>query len=292
MTKELVSSFSHADLRNRRQHLRRQRGVKSLQTGWRVLVVGGFAGGMFWVTTLPDWVIRRPEQVAIEGNELLSPKSVRSLLNLSYPQSLLRLHPDTLAQQLEAQGPIARATVRRKLFPPSLTVDVRERYPVAVAYLPTSTSPPKASAPVRPSQKSATAGLLDENGVWIPLDSYQDLNPGVTLPQLKVKGDPQWYGNQWSQVYSAIRKSPVTVAQIDWRDRSNLILETDLGLVHCGPDRHLLPQQLQALDRMRNLPEKIDPDEIAYLDLKNPDAPYVRMKSPKPPTPKPSQPNP
>lgn len=279
MTKELVTSFSPTDLRTRRRHLRRQRGVKSLQTVWRVLVVGGFAGGMFWVTTLPDWVIRRPEQVEIEGNELLSPQSVRSLLGISYPQSLLRLHPDAIAQHLESQGPISSATVRRQLFPPSLTVDVRERHPVAIAYLTDSKSPqPKSTGDRQPSPSNA-AGLLDAQGVWIPLDSYQDLNPGTTLPQLKVKGDPQWYSPKWTQVYQALRDSPVVVEEIDWQDRSNLILKTNLGWVYCGADSHRLPQQLQVIDRMRTLPEKLDPQRMAYLDLRNPDAPYVQMKA-------------
>jgi cell division protein FtsQ len=284
LTKELVTSFSHTDLRNRRRHLRRQRGVKSLQTSWRLFVVGGLAGGMFWVTTLPDWVIRRPEQVEIEGNELLSPQGIRSLLNLSYPQSLLRLHPKTLAQQLEAQGPISSATVRRQLFPPSLTIDVRERYPVAIAYLPSTTPESKKPTSASPSSPSKAAGLLDEQGVWIPLDNYQDLNPGVTLPKLKVKGDPQWYGTQWSKVYKAIHNSPVTITEIDWQDRSNLILKTDWGLVYCGADSNFLPQQLQILDRIRKLPEKIDPNQIAYLDLRKPEAPYIQMKSVSPPT--------
>jgi cell division protein FtsQ len=290
VTKELVTAFSSTDLRNRRQHLRRQRGVKSLQTGWRLLVVGGFAGGMFWVTTLPDWVIRRPEQVAIEGNQWLSPKSVRSLLDVSYPQSLLRLHPDALAKQLEAQGPIASATVRRQLFPPSLTIYVRERTPVAIAYLPNTTSVSKKPVSARPSAQSKAAGLLDDQGAWIPIDTYQDLNPGMTLPQLKVTGDPQWYKTQWSKVYKAIRSSPVTIVEMDWQDRSNLILKTDWGLVYCGADSNLLPQQLQMLDRMRQLPEKIEISRVAYVDLRKPEAPYVQMKPGQPPAQ--PQPNP
>lgn len=245
---------------------------------------------MFWVTTLPDWVIRRPEQVEIKGNQWLSPKSVRSLLDLSYPQSLLRLHPDALAQQLEAQGPIASATVRRQLFPPSLTIHVRERAPVAIAYLPSATSPSKKPVSAPPPAQSKAAGLLDDQGAWIPLDSYQDLNPGMTLPQLKVTGDPRWYKTQWSKVYKAIRSSPVTVTEIDWQDRSNLILKTDWGRVYCGADSDLLVQQLQILDRMRQLPEKIEINRIAYVDLRKPEAPYLQMKPGQPPAQ--PQPNP
>lgn len=291
MTKELVTEFSHTDLRNRRRHLRRQRGIKLLQTGWRLSIVGGFAGGMFWVTTLPDWVIRRAEQVNVQGNQLLSPKSIRSLLNLSYPQSLLHLHPEELAQQLETQGPIATATVRRQLFPPSLTVSVQERYPVAIAYLPSNPTPPSNKTPApRPKNGSKAAGLLDDQGVWIPLDTYRDLSPGMTMPKLKVKGDPQWYKTQWSKVYKAIRNSPVTITEVDWQDRSNLILKTDWGLVYCGADSDLLVEQLQLLDRMRQLPEKIDIAKIAYVDLRKPEAPYVQMKPGQPPAQ--PQPNP
>src|SRR4028119_1149443 len=128
-----IASVSQAQLTTRRKKLRRERRVKSFQAIWRSLFVGGMATSLVWAITLPEWVIRQPEQVVIEGNHFLSSQAIRSLLPLSYPQSLLRVQPQALAKSLESQAPIAKAIVSRQLLPPGLTIQVKERRPVAIA---------------------------------------------------------------------------------------------------------------------------------------------------------------
>ncbi|GAC1491127.1 MAG: hypothetical protein NVS2B14_03460 [Chamaesiphon sp.] len=131
-----ITSVSEAELNQRRYQLQRQRQIKSLQTVWRAIFVSSLASGLVWVTTLPDWTIRKPEQVEIEGNRFLTTTAIRSLLPLSYPESLLRLQPQAIAKKLESQAPIAQATVTRTLLPPRLTIQVKELQPVAIAQQP------------------------------------------------------------------------------------------------------------------------------------------------------------
>ena len=221
MAHETFKSYSSGQLKDRRRKLRRQRGFKSLQASWRLVAVGGLAAGLAWIITLPDWVIRRPEQVAIEGNQILSIDGIRALLPLSYPQSLLHIHPDLLARELvKDPSPIAAASVRRGLFPPSLTVRVRERYPVAIAYPPT----PPARIKGRPAPSVKPTGLIDDRGLWIPFDSYQSLTSASVLPKLKVRGNFESYRQDWSILYEAMQKSAVKVSQVDWQDPENLVL--------------------------------------------------------------------
>jgi len=63
---------------------------KLFQSLLRTLAVSGIAAGLVWATTRPIWVLHESNQISIEGNQFLSAQ-VRSLLPLSYPQSLL--HP-------------------------------------------------------------------------------------------------------------------------------------------------------------------------------------------------------
>ncbi|MEQ8958535.1 MAG: FtsQ-type POTRA domain-containing protein, partial [Coleofasciculus sp. C2-GNP5-27] len=100
-----IASVSQAQISNRRQQLKRARRVKFFQALWRSLVVGGMASGLIWAITLPDWVIRQPEQIDIEGNQFLSTQAIRSLLPLSYPQSLWRVEPQAIAESLEEAAP-------------------------------------------------------------------------------------------------------------------------------------------------------------------------------------------
>ncbi len=105
-----ISSVSQTELAQRRQKLRQERRLKALQSSWRTIAVSGLAGGLAWVITLPGWVIRQPEQVAIAGNRFLSAQAIQSLLPMAYPQSLLQLEPQAIAAQLESKAPIAEAT--------------------------------------------------------------------------------------------------------------------------------------------------------------------------------------
>jgi cell division protein FtsQ len=105
------------------------------------------------------------------------------------------------------------------------------------------------------------------------------------LPTLATLGNYEDYKNHWAEVYAELSHSSVQIAQIDWRDPRNIILSTEIGSVHLGPIGSRLPEQIVALDRLRNLPQQVGADRILYVDLSDPRAPYVQAPSPSPPQP-------
>lgn len=266
-----IASVSQDQLTNRRKQLRRARRIRSVQSLWRSLFVGGLVSTLGWGITSSDLVIRQPEQIVIEGNHFLSAQAIRSLLPLSYPQSLLQVQPQTLAKELESQGPIAEATVSRQLLPPGLTIQVKERKPVAIAI---GTATPQTSKTAR---STSAEGLLDEQGVWMPESSYKSVAQDFELPTLKVIGSSDRYRPYWFDLYQAVSHSPVKVFEIDWQNPANIILNTELGKVHVGPYSSRVAEQLAILDRMRELPTHVDPSQIAYIDLTNPEFPAIQM---------------
>jgi cell division protein FtsQ len=265
-----IASVSQAQLTTRRKKLRRDRRIRSAQAIWRSLFVGGMASSLVWAITLPDWVIRQPEQIVVKGNHFLSAQAIRSLLPVSYPQSILRVQPQAIAKSLESQAPIAEATVSRQLVPPGLTIQVKERKPVAITQAITTPN-------AKPGQSTPAAGLLDEQGVWMPESSYTKLDKNLELPTLKVIGESSQYHPYWSELYQAVSHSPVKVFEIHWQNPANLILKTELGNVHFGPYSSRFSEQLRVLDRMRELPSHIQPSKIAYIDLKKPEFPVIQM---------------
>ncbi len=275
MTNSIVS-VSHTDLAQRRQKLRQRRRVRLLQTSWRVLAVCGLAGGVVWAAMLPTWMIRRPEQVTIEGNHFIPVRTLRSLLPIAYPQSLFRVEPQAIARALQAKAPLSEVIVNRQLFPPSLIVQVKERRPVALA-VPTEREQALPSGSQR-SESAAKTGLLDESGMWIPLESYTALDHSLKVPSLRVIGNPDSYRPFWSKLYREIKQGPpLNVTEVDWRDPTNLIIKTDLGLTHLGPYGAQFSYQLKTLDRMRKLSGHTSFNQIVYIDLRNPDVPTVQM---------------
>ncbi|PSB34170.1 cell division protein FtsQ/DivIB [Chlorogloea sp. CCALA 695] len=258
-----LASVSPGELTQRRSVLRRNRRIKQIKSVWRTLAISGLLGGLVWGATQPVWVIRESGQINVIENQLLTTPAIQSLLKISYPQTLLEIKPEALAQQLEAQPTISDAKVTRSLFPPSLTVQVTERIPVAVALT-----------------KNLTPGLIAADGVWIPQQSYAAPNStSFKMPKLKVRGQVEAYKPYWSQLYQAVNSLEVKVSEIDWQNSDNLILKTELGIIHLGAYSSKLSDQLRRLEEMRRLPTKVNPQDVAYIDLTNPKDPFVQMTS-------------
>ncbi|MBW4552400.1 MAG: FtsQ-type POTRA domain-containing protein [Aphanocapsa sp. GSE-SYN-MK-11-07L] len=288
-------------IRNRRKQLRGQQRIKLLTGIWRTLAIASIAAAGLWATTLPEWIIRRPSQVVIRGNKLLSTQAIQALLPLSYPQSLLELHPQSMVSTLEMAVPISKTTITRQLFPPRLMVEVQERQPVAIGQCDRCTlvTPiPNVAAKVKPvSQGPADLWLIDSKGTAAPFTSYPSLQKSGA-PTLKILGffSPSALKEQksaspsnlvqidstrkqqWEKLYTTLQRNPIKVSEIDWRSSNNLILQTELGTVYLGPYTGKLPQQLKALDEMRKLPQLISSRQITYIDLNNPEQPLVQVR--------------
>ncbi|MFN6560978.1 MAG: cell division protein FtsQ/DivIB [Nostoc sp. ChiSLP01] len=271
-----IISVSRTDLAQRRKKLRRQRQMKIIQAIWRTFAITSLASGLLWVAVQPMWMLKAPKQIVMKsGNKLLSDETTRSLLVLSYPQSLWRIEPTAIANSLKKQPTIANAMVRRRLFPPGLIIDIQERVPVAVTQTPTVQNQGT-------TNKKVTIGLLDANGVWIPLEKYTSLNPSRKLPNLRVIGLPKQYCLYWTQIHQAISQSLVKVMEVDCQNPTNLILKTELGNVHLGTPGPQLSEQIKVLAQMRRLTAKLNSGEIEYIDLKNPEFPLVQMNQTNP----------
>jgi cell division protein FtsQ len=265
-------SVSRTDLQMRRHKLRRQRQMKIIQAIWRTLGVTSLLGSLLWVASQPMWVLSAPKQIQIaSGSRSLSPEAISSLLVLSYPQSLWRIEPSAIADSLTKQPTIAKASVKRRLFPPGLIIDIQERVPVAIAQ-----RHHQATLTLHANIASST-GLLDANGIWMNQEKYISLNPTVKLPSLIVIGSFEQYRPYWNQLYQSVSQSSVKVMEIDCQDPTNIILKTELGYVHLGAVSPQISEQIKVLAQMSHLPTQLNPNQIEYIDLKNPESPLVQM---------------
>ena len=296
-----IAPVTRNELQQRRRQLKTNRRNRLLQTSWRSVVVLGLAAGTVWIILQPNWVIRRSQEVKIEGNRFLSTQSIRSLLPIQYPQSLLRIQSSQISDALTTKAPIAEAVVERHLFPPGLVIKVREREPVAQAIYGSGGKPaqsdPKSvvngeqgkatdesnSSTNSNSGKAATDStppdaFLDENGMILPIKSYADLNQGIKFPDLKILGNPDVYRDQWTSFYPTLRRSPVRIQSIDWQNPANIRIKSEMGWVHLGAFGRTFALQIRSLDKMRQLPKRLPPEQIDYIDLRNPNNPILQLK--------------
>lgn len=264
-------STAREDLRQRRKQKQRQRAIRWFQGLWRSCALLGIASGAIWLTTRPEWILYSSQQITIKGNSTLSTSTVRSLIPLSYPQSLLSLKPQRLEQKIEQQGPIAEAIVTRYLLPPSISIQVQERLPVARSF-----------TPISPQSKDQglVQGYLDEQGNWLPTQAYRDVTDDITFPTLEVIGIRAVQIEQWVNIYPLLRRLPVKIYSIDWQNANNLKLNTEAGLFHLGGDLDLLEEQLLAIEKLSQLDDTVLPPNIHYIDLSDPDEPIIKARVP------------
>ncbi|MEM9087305.1 MAG: FtsQ-type POTRA domain-containing protein [Cyanobacteria bacterium P01_F01_bin.53] len=267
-------SPSSQALSKRRQYLRAKRKYQFYKTAWRAIAMVVFVAGTVWIAMSPVWLIKGGEQLEVSGNQIFSDDNIQALVPVPYPQSLLKVQPDELSRHLENYGPIESAVVSRRLVPPRLHVRVDERIPVAVV-IPDTTHPLKA-IPTEPIPFKEP-GLIDAQGVWLPRNSYRELGASLSLPPLTVRGMQPGSEEAWQTIYQQVSQSPVKITAIDWTRATNLVLQSELGSVHLGPYGRGFEAQLTALDQLRSLDDKVNPEKVAFIDLQDPDNPVIEI---------------
>ncbi len=251
------------ELRQRRTQLRQRRRWRAVKICWQILVLGVLVSGLVWAARQPDWIIRQPQQIQISGNRYLKAETVRTMLGLKYPVSLLHLQPQHLNASLRQQGNIQAATIHRALLPPRLTIQVQDQAPVAIA------------------DQDDQPGLVNASGYWLPTASYQ-INP-EKLPRLKLLAANNGLCHNWSGIYQSLQHSPVPVSEVDCRDALNLFVKTEIGNLRIGafePAR--FRQQLQKAYELGDWQQLYQTKyqqaaDIAYIDLENPEFPKIQQ---------------
>jgi cell division protein FtsQ len=266
-----IAPISRSELNQRRKQLRQQRRAKRLLALFRFGAAVGVLTLAIWVVKQPLWVIRNAEQVRVEGNQFLSAQTLRGLVPIAYPQSIFRTQPQQIIDTLKSKAPLSNVRVERRLFPPELIVKVTEQTPVATIF-----------ANNQPDGKPSSTpnALIDAQGNVIPLEAYKGLEQNIQLPSLKILGKPEEYKQHWAKFYQLTKAGAIGIQQIDWRNPGNIILTTDLGVVHCGAYGDGFPLQLRALEGLRKLPENLPRQQIDYIDLRNPNRPALQKKAP------------
>jgi cell division protein FtsQ len=259
---------SKDQLKQRRRQLRQQQRVRVVKSLWRFVCTIGIVVGLAWVVNQPDWRISKPEQIRIEGNQYLRDATIRSMLAIPYPKLMMELAPEQLTAKLIQRSSVANVKIDRGLLPPHLLVQLQDFPPVAGIIQADGNDP---------------QNFIDERGLQLPLASYR-ATVWRSLPGLRLRlplPSPGACPN-WSQIYQAVRASPVAIGIIDCRNPQDLILQTEVGKVRLGAigDKVRITNQIQQLDRLRDWQKHTDSIDVDYLDLENPDAPKFKLKEP------------
>ncbi|NJK40704.1 MAG: FtsQ-type POTRA domain-containing protein [Acaryochloridaceae cyanobacterium SU_2_1] len=296
---------------DRQRQLLRQRRQKFWRGTWRTFVLLGFSGFLGWAVSQPEWKIRQSNQVTVVGNQQIDTQTLEHLMALKFPTSLMRLNPQNIAKILKSHAHVEQVIVGRKLFPPQVKVWVVEAAPIAQASCDRCTLIIDPQGPNPLQLGPANLWLIDRRGIALPINSYPKLQQSQQLPALQLESylDPlppqqaatmklkpntsqQWVTvsskkqAEWKQMYRQIEQSPVQITAINWSEAHRLTLQTSLGRIQLGLYSRKFKRQLQAIDELRTLSKSVEPKEIVYIDLENPENPILETRNS--PRPKPS----
>ncbi len=271
-----VAAPTREELVQRRQRLRQRRRTNFWMGSWRFSATIALLSTLALLVRQPYWQLRNLDQIAVEGNQLLSDEQIKNQLSLQLPLNLWHIQPKALEQTLlqgtQPRLPVAsdlessRASlflsvvVHRRLIPAGLDIQVEERQPVARCTV------------------NGISGFVDRQGYWFsfPPSPTQIQNP--SLPSLTLFGCEQQSPEKWANLLNLLQASTIAIHSIDWSG-DTLKLETAIGKVHFGVFTDQIQDQIATLNQMRDLKSyfNYDPSEIDFIDLSSPTIPTIQL---------------
>jgi len=226
---------------------------------WRACLLIFCTMSLGLVAALPYWQIKQQTQIKISGDKLVSKNSIYRTLKLSYPQFIWMVNGLNLKQKVESIPSIDTAQVNRRIIPPSIIISLQEKKPVAVATF------------------QEQVGFLDAEGEWISLNFYDKLNADYSLPKIKVINYESRFKMAWIKIYQLISLYPdLKISEVHWDQFGGLFIQTKIGQFFLGSELSRLEQQFKIMTKLKNLPKHLEPSEIAYIDLSNPNANLIQ----------------
>ena len=247
----------------RRRQLRRERRRDQLIQAWRIMVFTGSSAALAWIILSAGWTLRSIDQLQVVGSDRLGPDNVAKAGRLQFPLPLLSLKPNTLERRLMAELPVQSVTVQRRLLPPGLEVELKDRHPIAAA--------------TRSGAGGTEQGMVDREGHWMPLTvARQGEAPASAV---RVQG---WIPSRRSTIAKLLEQrdrlgSPLQVIHV--APDGDLSLRTaSLGLVKLGSNGALLDQQLNTVVQLtRSLPAQLRGQSDTSIDLSDPSKPELQL---------------
>jgi len=220
---------------------------------WRACFMIFCTAGLGLLATIPNSQIKQQSQIEVNGEQLVSEKAIRQALKFRYPQFIWSIDGIELAHKIESIPSVKVAKVSKQIIPPRITISLQEKTPVAIA------------------TSQGQVGFLSEQGEWIEQKFYDNTNLDLPLPKLKVINYHPRLRSTWSKIYQLNLLYPeLKITEVHWQEGDKIFLKTKLGQVLLGSEISRLEQQFKIISKLKNLPDRVNAEEIAYIDLSNP----------------------
>ncbi len=249
----------------KRRRLRLERRNQQLILLWRFLIFSAITYLLVLLVINNGWSSIDVEQIYVKGSNKIQANTIIMASNLNLPKPLFAINPEQLEISLIKELPIMNVQIRRRLIPPRLEIELKERKPIAFAN--------------RRGAKGKEQGMLDSNGDWMPIKMANQ----TELPRKKiyVEGWMASHRNLISIILDNDEKLGSPLKKITVSPNGELSLETEIfESIHLGSNSFYIKEQIKALNQLsKNLPSKLINKAGTTLDIRDPSKPELQMPS-------------
>lgn len=233
---------------------------------WRFLAIGGLSAGLWFTLLEHAWWIRSMEQVTFRNSLVDNQDHLLRASGLELPIPLLDVNTRTIATTLlEGEGPIAHASVQRRMAPPRLLISLQHR--TAHAYA------------ARFDREAQENGFLDVAGRWFSVPRDYEPPAPVKRDAVTVEGWRPGLQEPTAHLLFLLKRveTPVEKIRFTADGKLSLLTSSALGEVKLG-DPSNLDRKLAILDHIHaQLTTPGSDARYAMVDLRNPEQPELGL---------------
>ena len=257
------NEFASKETEKKRSLLRSRNRKKKLIDIWRFTLQLLISYGLVITYITKGSSPINKDKINVKGDTKFDMEMILSSSNLKIPLSIIETNPKDLESKIASKIPIKAISIRRKIIPPSLEIEIIDRKPIAYAN--------------RRTSSGEEEGMIDKDGEWIPLNIAKKAEP--PKERIFIEG--------WLKSHKTWLKKIIAYNDKNGGDLQTIIisptgelsfLTKNLGKVQLGENKELLNKQLKALSELNeSLPEKFKNSKGTVIDLSEPMKPELQM---------------
>tara|TARA_Y100001968_G_scaffold153309_1_gene140111 strand:+ start:161 stop:991 length:831 start_codon:yes stop_codon:yes gene_type:complete len=233
---------------------------------WQILFFASISSGLSYLLVKNGLINIDSERIEIIGNKNINSDIIIESSGIDFPKPLLKIEPREMQNNLKENLPIQTISIRRKMMPTYLEIEIKTSEPIAFAS--------------KMNMDSIEAGVLDTYGNWTPIEVHEKINPPMQL--FYVEGWMESHKKAFSKLSMQKDNFGSPIEKIKFLNNGDILLETSLlKEIQLGSNVVSLEKKIKALNfLLEKLPSDFK-NKIQSVDLRDHAKPELKILNPK-----------
>tara|TARA_Y100001968_G_scaffold267820_1_gene257910 strand:- start:465 stop:1214 length:750 start_codon:yes stop_codon:yes gene_type:complete len=232
---------------------------------WQILFFASISSGLSYLLVKNVWVNIDSKRIEIIGSKNVNSNMIIEFSGIDFPKPLLTIEPRELQHNLKNHLPIEKISIRRKIMPSHLEIEIKTREPIAFAS--------------KMNMDTIEKGVLDIYGNWTPIEIHERINPSMQL--FHVEGWMENHRKAFSKLSKQKDNFGSPIEKIKFLTNGDISLKTrSLREIQLGSNVVFLDKKIKALNfLLEKLPSELK-NKIQSVDLRDYAKPELKILRP------------